>query len=106
MNFRLRAIYFCRIALDTDCAHYDTTSINVFGDYDWQDPPFHITYGHSKDKRPDLKQFLIEMFCVDRDVTIFIQFTKSFMPIEKSCLQYSVSHKYGVLHNKIILGAE
>lgn len=25
---------------------------------------------HSKDKRPDLKQFLIEMFCVDRDVPI------------------------------------
>ncbi len=57
-------------ALDTGCAHYDTTSINVFGDYDWQDPPFHITYGHSKDKRPDLKQFLLEMLCVDRDVPI------------------------------------
>ena len=57
-------------SLDTGCAHYDTTSINVFGDYDWQDPPFHITYGHSKDKRPDLKQFLLEMFCVDRDVPI------------------------------------
>jgi transposase len=57
-------------SLDTACAHYDTTSISVFGDYDWPDPPFHITYGHSKDKRPDLKQFLVEMFCVDRDVPI------------------------------------
>ena len=57
-------------ALDTVCAHYDTTSISVFGDYDWPDPPFHITYGHSKDKRPDLKQFMVEMFCVDRDVPI------------------------------------
>ena len=57
-------------ALDTACAHYDTTSISVFGDYDWPDPPFHITYGHSKDKRPDLKQFLVEMFCVERDVPI------------------------------------
>jgi len=57
-------------SLDTACAHYDTTSISVFGDYDWSDPPFHITYGHSKDKRPDLKQFLVEMFCVDRDVPI------------------------------------
>ena len=55
-------------ALDTACAHYDTTSMSVFGDYDWPDPPFDITYAHSKDKRPDLKQFLIEMFCVDRDV--------------------------------------
>ena len=57
-------------ALDTACAHYDTTSISVFGDYDWPDPPFQITYGYSKDKRPDLKQFLVEMFCVDRDVPI------------------------------------
>ena len=57
-------------SLDTACAHYDTTSISVFGDYDRTDTPFHITYGHSKDKRPDLKQFLIEMFCVDRDVPI------------------------------------
>lgn len=57
-------------ALDTGCAHYDTTSISVFGDYDWQDPPFNITYGHSKDKRPDLKQFLLEMLCVDRDVPV------------------------------------
>jgi transposase len=57
-------------ALDTACAHYDTTSISVFGDYDRIDPPFDITYGHSKDKRPDLKQFMVEMFCVDRDVPI------------------------------------
>lgn len=57
-------------ALDTVCGHYDTTSISVFGDYDWTAPPFQITYGHSKDKRPDLKQFLIEMFCVDRNVPI------------------------------------
>ena len=29
-----------------------------------------ITYGHSKDKRPDLKQFLISMLCVDRNIPI------------------------------------
>jgi len=56
--------------LDTSCAHYDTTSISVFGDYDRIHPPFDITFGHSKDKRPDLKQFLVEMLCVDRDVPI------------------------------------
>ena len=56
--------------LDTRNLHYDTTSISVFGDYDFSDPPFHITYGHSKDKRPDLKQFLVEMLCVDRDIPI------------------------------------
>jgi len=50
--------------------HFDTTSISVFGDYDFIDPPLKITYGHSKDKRPDLKQFLISMLCVDRNIPI------------------------------------
>ena len=52
-------------------AHYDTTSVSVYGDYDMTDEPFEITYGHSKDKRPDLKQFLIEMLCVDRNIPLF-----------------------------------
>lgn len=57
--------------ISTKAAHYDTTSVNVFGDYELIDPPFNITYGHSKDKRPDLKQFLVETLCVDRNVPIF-----------------------------------
>ena len=28
------------------------------------------TYGYSKDKRPDLKQFLVSMLCVDRNIPI------------------------------------
>lgn len=52
-------------------AHYDTTSVTVYGDYAMTDEPFEITYGHSKDKRPDLKQFLIEMLCVDRNIPLF-----------------------------------
>ena len=51
--------------------HYDTTSITVFGDYAMTDEPFKITYGHSKDKRPDLKQFLVEMLCVERNIPLF-----------------------------------
>ena len=50
--------------------HFDTTSISVFGDYDFSDSSLNITYGHSKDKRPDLKQFLISMLCVDRNIPI------------------------------------
>jgi transposase len=56
--------------VDTRKVHFDTTSISVFGDYDWTDPPLNITYGHSKDKRPDLKQFLVEMLCVERNIPI------------------------------------
>lgn len=51
--------------------HFDTTSISVYGEYDMTDEPFKITYGHSKDKRPDLKQFLVEMLCVDRNIPLF-----------------------------------
>ena len=51
--------------------HFDTTSISVYGDYDFTDQPLNITYGHSKDKRPDLKQFLISMLCVNRNIPIF-----------------------------------
>jgi transposase len=57
-------------AIDTKKAHFDTTSISVYGDYDVADPPFTITYGHSKDKRPDLKQFLLSMLCVDHNIPI------------------------------------
>jgi transposase len=56
--------------IDTQKVHFDTTSISVFGDYDIIDPPFEITYGNSKDKRPDLKQFLVSMLCVDRNIPI------------------------------------
>ena len=56
--------------VDVRRVHFDTTSISVFGDYDFIDPPLNITYGHSKDKRPDLKQFLISMLCVDRNIPI------------------------------------
>ena len=55
---------------------FDTTSVSVYGDYDlYRDEddyqPFEITYGHSKDHRPDLKQFLISLLCVDRTVPVF-----------------------------------
>jgi transposase len=33
--------------------------------------PFQITYGYSKDKRPDLKQFVLSTLCVDRAVPIW-----------------------------------
>ena len=56
--------------INTSNVHFDTTSISVYGDYLLENPPFQITYGHSKDKRPDLKQFLISMLCVDRNIPI------------------------------------
>ena len=59
-----------RFGIESRNVHFDTTSISVYGDYDQTDEPFKITYGHSKDHRPDLKQFLISMLCVDRNIPI------------------------------------
>ena len=56
--------------VDARRLNFDTTSISVYGDYDLPSPAFQITYGHSKDKRPDLKQFLLSMLCVDRNIPI------------------------------------
>ena len=61
-----------RFGLDCRHIHFDTTSRSVYGVYEaYGNDPFEITYGHSKDHRPDLKQFLISMLCVDRNVPVF-----------------------------------
>ena len=62
--------------LDAHTVSYDTTSTNVWGDYracESETPPKGpvITRGHSKDKRPDLKQFMTELLCVERGIPIF-----------------------------------
>jgi transposase len=63
-----------RFGLERRYVHFDTTSRNVWGDYQFaeeQDLPFRVTYGYSKDKRPDLKQFVLSTLCVDRAVPIW-----------------------------------
>lgn len=62
--------------LDLSVVSYDTTSTSVWGDYlqtqnDQPQKGPEITFGHSKDKRPDLKQFMTELLCVERGVPIF-----------------------------------
>jgi transposase len=58
-------------------AHFDTTSINVFGEYAEEEtslppkelssglstavPAFRLAHGHSKDHRPDLKQMVLNL---------------------------------------------
>jgi len=55
--------------------HFDTTSVSVYGAYDpppQEDrPPFQITHGFSKDRRPDRKQFLVSLLCVGATLPIF-----------------------------------
>jgi transposase len=59
--------------LDMSHVHFDTTSVNVWGEYDCCSPDsdtVNVTHGHSKDHRPDLKQFLLQTLCVGRNIPI------------------------------------
>jgi transposase len=62
---------------DKRYVHFDTTSITVYGEYrppeeaGESEVPFRITSGYSKDKRPDLKQFVLSTLCVDRAVPLW-----------------------------------
>ena len=72
----LRAVKL--FSLDTTHVHHDTTSHSVYGDYDLYgeesfDQPFVITFGFSKDHRPDLKQLVHSLLCVDAGIPIYSQ---------------------------------
>ncbi|MGB6064310.1 MAG: IS1634 family transposase [Desulfomonilaceae bacterium] len=62
--------------LNTGHVHHDTTSHSVYGDYDLygeesHDQPFVITFGFSKKHRPDLKQLVHSLLCVDAGIPIY-----------------------------------
>src|SRR3989442_4179573 len=60
--------------LERRYVHFDTTSRSVWDAYQFaetQDLPFQVTYGYSKDKRPDLKQFILSTLCVDSAVPMW-----------------------------------
>ena len=84
----------CR-AFRIDCSHckFDTTSVSVWGEYDAYDrePPAgshqdsrspRVTYGHSKDHNPDLKQVMQKLLCVERAI-----------PISGKCIDGNASDK-------------
>lgn len=58
-------------------SHLDTTTFSVYGEYESsveEDSAIHITYGHSKLKRPDLKQiFLNLLVSFDGGVPFFME---------------------------------
>ena len=64
--------------LDLRHLHFDTTSVSVWGEYAVREADGEqegaeallVTHGYSKDLRPDLKQFLIEMLCIHRNIPI------------------------------------
>lgn len=57
--------------MDMRHVHFDSISVSVWGDYPHDDSDrLKVTQGHSKDRRPDLKQFLISMLCVRRNIPV------------------------------------
>jgi len=64
--------------IDTRHVHHDTTSRIMYGDYDlYKDPkddhPFEITHGFSKNHRPDLKQLVHSLLCVEHGIPIYMK---------------------------------
>lgn len=62
------------LEVDMRHLHFDTTSVSVWGDYARSEEAgpeeLNVTQGYSKDLRPDLKQFLVQMLCVQRTIPI------------------------------------
>jgi len=59
--------------MDMRHVHFDTTSVSVWGDYPLcnnEEDQLQVTNGHSKDHRPDLKQFLVKMLCIHHNIPI------------------------------------
>jgi transposase len=91
--------------LNTRCVSHDTTSRIMYGDYDlYKDPmddhPFEITYGFSKQNRPDLKQLVHSMLCVDHGIPIYMKTESgnaSDMKIDEGILKWVVDamRKFG-----------
>lgn len=57
--------------VDVRFAHLDTTAISLEGAYEYdtsddEPQPIEITYGYSKDHRPDLKQAILGMICANQ----------------------------------------
>jgi transposase len=69
-----------KFGIERQRAHLDSTSFAVEGEYKasedlgGQRTPIHITYGYSRDRRPDLKQFVMNLVCWgDGDIPAFLE---------------------------------
>lgn len=59
----LKAVEKYKVKVET--GHVDSTSFHVHGEYGKQEEgSIEITHGYSRDHRPDLKQFMMNLICV------------------------------------------
>lgn len=73
LGISLKAAEKYEVKVET--GHLDSTSFHVHGEYDKQDEgSIHITYGYSRDHRPDLKQFMMNLICAgDGDIPVMLE---------------------------------
>ncbi len=62
-----------RMQVNCSVGHFDTTSVNVWGEYKGcgnSPENLQLTHGFSKDHRPDLKQFMFSLLCVEGNIPL------------------------------------
>ena len=71
-----------KFSLSSKSLHLDSSSFSLYGEYEVESSEessesiegVKITYGYSKDHRPDLKQFMMDVICTgDGDVPMFVR---------------------------------
>ena len=117
-----------KFQVSLESSHLDSSSMHVHGEYSWTLPevifenqrvensqdqedsqlkslqPISITYGYSRDHRPDLKQFLIELVCSsDGDIPIFLK-SASGNQADSSCFgKIAVDYKKQIQVDSLIV---
>ncbi|MBT9139047.1 MAG: hypothetical protein DDT31_01627 [Syntrophomonadaceae bacterium] len=64
-----------KFGVKVETIHIDSTSFHVHGKYEGQEPEaVEITHGYSRDHRPDLKQFMMNLICAgDGDIPVMME---------------------------------
>jgi transposase len=70
-----------KFEVKTDSLHLDSSSFHVHGEYlsatdeaAQEERAIEITYGYSRDHRPDLKQFIVDLICSgDGDIPLYLR---------------------------------
>ena len=62
-----------------EAGHVDSTSFHVDGEYaNQEEGSIEITHGYSRDHRPDLKQFMMNLICVgDGDIPVMMEVVRN-----------------------------
>jgi transposase len=73
VGISLKAVKKYEVKVET--GHIDSTSFHVHGEYAKQEEGnIEITHGYSRDHRPDLKQFMMNLICVgDGDIPVMME---------------------------------